>query len=289
MKKIFAIILVLCIFSSFGSVNTLAAQESSLKAQYATVAPTIDGEIDEIWGTTEEIRVVENPGFAYGYAKILWTEDTLYLLADVFDETIDVGENSTSNQACFWVSETGSNNDEYFEVCDWNLSINQAGVFEYYSGVDMEQIITYAVKTNTRGYVVEIAVPVQTEDYNYVEGAKIGFCLSVEDDVDGDNERDSVVATQQDINYWSYPKDIYAIALVKQDNSTTGNSDMPKDEDDIQEEDISGNSTPSNDITTGEDDAKTKNEGCGSSITGGALIMIPTLVGMAFVFKKKED
>lgn len=215
MKKILATIMALFVVLSFDSFTAAAAVDSGSTAQYATVAPVIDGKIDAVWEDTDKVDAFYGSDLTYanGYAKILWKEDTLYLMAVITDSTVYVGDNNTANQACFWVSETASNAQEYAGG-DWNMSINQAGVYDYYSGINLGSTASYASEITATGYVVEVAVPIQTEFYAYDADARIGFCLSVEDDVDGDNERDHVCASQ-DQNYWSVPANLYTITLVK--------------------------------------------------------------------------
>lgn len=225
MKKIFAIFLTFLVACSM-SVTVVQASvfddldgewwndelENGAFIPYASTAPAIDGEIDGVWETAPKIKSYfgQTQDFAYGYAKLLWSENTLYLLAVIFDDSVDVGEDNTANEACFWVSEESSGGD--YGGGNWNISLNQAGVYEYYSGDNLETIATYTSKITADGYVVELAVPVQTNGYKYEVGAVLGFCLSVEDDVDGDNERDSVCATQSE-NYWSYADSLQEFTL----------------------------------------------------------------------------
>ena len=229
----------LCILTTLGSATAFAASknESAFTAQYATVAPIIDGEIDEIWDTTVAITASFDsvPQFAYGYAKVLWTEDKLYLMADIHDSTVDVSDRNTANQACFWVSETASDHTEYFAPEDSNFSINQAGVYGYYSGINLGEIATYAARITDYGYVVEIVVPVQKPSYSYYPGAKIGFCLSVEDDANSDDDRDNVCASQTE-NYWSYPASLRQLTLLGDNipsNDSMGNTDPAPNDNNI--------------------------------------------------------
>jgi len=183
-------------------------------AQYAKVVPNIDGEIDDVWNTTDAIYASygADTEHANGYAKILWTENTLYLMAVVNDTTTNVGSDNTANQACFWVSETASFAQQYGGG-DWNVSINQDGVYDYYSGINLGDIASYSSKITDSGYVVELAVPIQTESFNYSNNAKIAFAISIEDDVDGDNSRDFVCASQV-ADYWSNAARLNRITLV---------------------------------------------------------------------------
>lgn len=219
MNKTLAIIMTLCVLFSIGTFTVSATEDdaAAVTAQYATTKPTIDGDIDEIWNSTPSIYATFDvaEGFAQGYAKILWTEDTLYFLADITDSDTDVGVDNTANEACFWVSETKSANESYTDSAeDWNVSINQSGTYEYYSGENLDGKATWAAKLTANGYVVEMAVPRQGRLTDYKAEDRIGFALSIEDDANGDNERDNVCATTE-TRYWSDPSSLAEIVLVK--------------------------------------------------------------------------
>lgn len=211
MKRILALTAILFLISIFSI--CAFADTGDFTAMYASTAPIIDGEIDEIWEETPMIIAIYggSPDFAHGYAKLLWNEDTLYLMAQVFDSTLDVGDDNIANQACFWVSETCNRSEEY-TYGDWGVFINQAGVYEHYSLTDFDNIET-AVKITDDGYVAELCVPIQNPSLKYSTGAKIGFCISIEDDVDGDNVRDHYCDSQKQ-DYWSVPYNLKAATLI---------------------------------------------------------------------------
>ena len=64
------------------------------EAQYTATAPTIDGQLDDLWETTEKWysngHYNEATGQAYGYTSMLWDAGHLYLLAVVNDDTIEM-------------------------------------------------------------------------------------------------------------------------------------------------------------------------------------------------------
>lgn len=64
--------------------EALQTQEVHAQASYASTAPVIDGEIDDIWDTTERLWSYgdynQATGQAYGSARLLWDEGNLYLL-----------------------------------------------------------------------------------------------------------------------------------------------------------------------------------------------------------------
>lgn len=222
MKKLLFLFLSLVIFSGWSVSAFFDPDIDSRAAYYAAEAPVIDGDIDEIWGTATAIHTLfeMDLDYAYGYAKVLWREDALYFLAVVYDTTLNsISANSTTNLVNFWVSETKSEENAYGVLPgDWYLPVNQAGHSYTYAGLSMEGRATYQAKVypdldGNPGYVVEAMVKTQTESHTYEEGQFIGFCISIDDDADGDNIRDSYCNTQGSGAYWSNPSVLVKMEL----------------------------------------------------------------------------
>ncbi len=269
MKKFLAIILALCIILSVNAFTAFATEDdSALTANYATTKPVIDGTIDDVWNTTQPIDTIFDvmESYAHGYAKILWTEDTLYLLADITDSTTNVGIDNTANQACFWVSETRSSNESFSDSAeDWNISVNQSGTYDYYSGINLEGKASWAAKLTNKGYVVEIAVPRQGRSSNYNANDKIGFGFSVEDDTSTDDERDNVCASL-DTRYWSNPSVLAEITLIKNSIAeTTPNSTATQNNTSTP----SNTATPDNNVTPSITDNQDNDVTPGNSVIPG--------------------
>lgn len=66
----------------------------------------------------------------------------------------------------------------------------------------------------TSAYIVEVKVVIQTEGYTYAAGSTIGFGISIDDDADGDNVRDSYCTTENGGAYWTTPSVLTALTLV---------------------------------------------------------------------------
>ena len=89
MKKIVSVLLLCAMLMSLvvvSSVSVSAEGETETPAAprtgaYASIKPTIDGEIDEIWETAQEIAL----GSTTSYTKMLWDETGVYLLGVVKD------------------------------------------------------------------------------------------------------------------------------------------------------------------------------------------------------------
>lgn len=233
MAMLFALVLLSILMASTMTVG--AASDGT--AAYATEVPVIDGDIDAVWDTTEKLEALaqEDYNYAYGYAQILWREDALYFLAFVVDETIaENSEDSTTNLVNFWVSETHSMEESYGLIPgDWYLPVNHAGNTYTYAGFSMEGRAEYAAKVypdyespegKVGAYVVEVKVAVQTENFSFSGDSHIGFSLSIDDDVDGDNVRDWYCTTQAEGSYWSMPWVLDRVTLLSAPNQETESS-----------------------------------------------------------------
>ncbi|MBQ3859824.1 MAG: hypothetical protein II779_04790, partial [Clostridia bacterium] len=213
-----------------------APVDADATAAYAAKIPVIDGDIDDIWNTTEAMEAImyENQewtvedlvdmGFATGYTKVLWREDTLYLLAVITDATMDSDAKSTTNGINFWVSETFSGNSDFNQAPgDWHIFCNADGGTNYYTGnKDVYNQAEMAAVRTSDGYIVEAAVPVLTADFEYSAGHKIGYNISVDDDSDADNNRDTFTSWQDYSGraYWSDPSTLNEVALVAEGSSS---------------------------------------------------------------------
>ncbi len=213
-----------------GTANTTALIDADAYAAYATKKPQIDGIVDDIWDTTEAMYalVYENDQWtltdlkdidvATGYTKVLWTEDTLYLLAVIDDVTMDSDAQSTTNGINFWVSETYSEQTDFNQVPgDWHIFCNADGGTNYYTGnKDVYTQAEMAADRTADGYIVEVAVPVLTENFTYSANHKIGYNISVDDDADADNSRDTFTTwqTYDGRAYWSDPSTLNTVALL---------------------------------------------------------------------------
>lgn len=189
-------------------------------AAYAHTAPVIDGYSEAIWETVPTSTTYSHyeEGQAYSSFQLLWDEGHLYFFATVFDETISCCEsNSVANGINFWVSETNSQKDSFnLEPGDWHIFCNQDGKTNYYTGnPEAQKKATLATQIGDGYYTVECAMPLLTEGFALTEGHIIGFDVSVDDDVDGDNVRDKY-ATWADLgNYWEYTHDLANVKLVR--------------------------------------------------------------------------
>jgi endo-1,4-beta-xylanase len=182
-------------------------------APFATTAPTIDGNIDDIWSTAEEIIPAEVHGddtMCTGYIKLLWTQDALYVLEVIKDSTMPEAANGTSsaNSVDLWFSEKNTQTDSYdTDDGDYHICVNSNGVTCTYTGnLAVYDVIEYKTNPTSDGYVTEIKIPFITIA-PAAQGHVIGFNISLNDDFDNDDSRDSYSTWMpqegQDGYYWS--------------------------------------------------------------------------------------
>ena len=235
-RKLFA--LLNCIFMlSVMAVTVSAYPLASLvhgEAQYTAVAPTIDGQLDDIWESADKWysdgHYDETTGQAYGYTSILWDGGNLYLLAVVNDTTIEqCGADSHTNGVNFWVSETNSNYSTYKNrVGDYHIFCNSGGnVGNYHDDQYILDAAAVAVQVYDGYYVVECAVPVQTEGLTLHNGKLIGYEVSIDDDFEGDNVREHYCNLEDLGDYWTEPKGLANIKLVGGEEITNSTAVSP--------------------------------------------------------------
>lgn len=229
MKKTFisAMIVVAVILSM--AVSSLAVTST---ASYATTAPVIDGVIDSIWDTTEAQHTVDGSRdtelCADGYTKILWDETALYFLAVITDSTmVNSSDDSCTNGVNFWVSENNTESDSFdSEIGDWLYFCSSNGITQfdadklYIDNAAPYQVALKACVATDDGYIVEVKIPYCSK-ITPSAGHIIGYTCSIDDEQDGDGERDEYCYTARDVenngsanNYWSATKALGEVELI---------------------------------------------------------------------------
>ena len=209
MRKFIALSIIALLISSV----ILWSVCGGLYRAFATTAPTIDGNIDDIWSTAEEIIPAEVHGddtMCTGYIKLLWTQDALYVLEVIKDSTMPEAANGTSsaNSVDLWFSEKNTQTDSYdTDDGDYHICVNSNGVTCTYTGnLAVYDVIEYKTNPTSDGYVTEIKIPFITIA-PAAQGHVIGFNISLNDDFDNDDSRDSYSTWMpqegQDGYYWS--------------------------------------------------------------------------------------
>ena len=201
------------------------------EAMYTAVAPTIDGQLDEMWESAAKWytngHYDETTGQAYGYTSIMWDQGNLYLLAVVTDGTIEHCQpDSHTNGVNFWVSEMNSNYTTYDKMeGDYHIFCNSSGnLGNYHEQQYILDEAEVAAAVYEGYYVVECAVPVQTEVLKLRTGKLIGYEVSIDDDCDGDNIREHYCNLQDIGSYWNEPKGLANVKLVGGEENDTSAS-----------------------------------------------------------------
>lgn len=205
MKKIFSILLAVSMAVSLTVAISANTTGETSTASYATVAPVIDGQIDEIWNHTARQTIAIPDDFEYditgGYTSLLWDESGYYLLAVVEDMSLTENDLEARNSVDFWFSEANTKTDSFStDPGDWHFCKSSDGTECYYTGNEnVYKVAKSAVTTSVDGYIVELYVPYLGAKAPAL-GTKIGYTVSFNDDVDNDGERDGYV-------FWSVPED----------------------------------------------------------------------------------
>lgn len=195
------------------------------KAGYASELPIIDGEIDAIWANSEEIETLYSGDewdpelCASGYAKILWTESHVYMLAVVKDDTLPEIDDGARNGVDFWMSELDTMTDNYdSDAGDWIYCLSSTGTEVHYTGNDLVYSSSLkAIKLTSDGYIIEIMLPWMSKT-SMSEGHIIGFTFAINDDADLDGDRDTYcfsAINREDYSFWTKTLSLGHVELVK--------------------------------------------------------------------------
>lgn len=181
---LFSILLVTGIYANGGKEN-----HDILKILKASCSPDIDGELDEIWMSTENIPVerrVKGSQSAtwldsFVFFRIMWDEQNIYLYVTVYDDELstDYGDDWEKDGLEFFFDGDNSknslsrgfdNNDRHFRWIYGQSAANQgAGLNE---GV---------FKITDYGFVFETAIPQSALNFDLKEENLIGFDLQYND------------------------------------------------------------------------------------------------------------
>ncbi len=168
---------------------------------------TIDGIADEAdWADALEITPEEKYSLpmATGTAKILWSEEGLYVFANIKDSAISPGETEagdkyTSDSIEIYIDQNNSKGTTY-DSNDGQFRINAgSGDLSGYGGIDDDlgddafvnaKNIEYKVVMTDEGYAIEVLI--KFTEVTPTEGAVIGFDFQINDDSDANNTRDGI-------------------------------------------------------------------------------------------------
>ncbi|MDQ0114108.1 endo-1,4-beta-xylanase [Paenibacillus harenae] len=155
--------------------------------------PVIDGSIDPIWNGSNSFmtdRWVAGTSGASANVRTLWDDGRLYVLAEVTDSLL------SKRSANAWEQDSV---EIYVDPNNGKTSVYEPGDGQYRVNFDNEQsvnsstlgenLVSATTKT-TNGYIVEASIA--WPDAAPQPGNVIGFDVQVNNDQDGDGDRDSV-------------------------------------------------------------------------------------------------
>ena len=194
MKKCISILFVLAMMLSLavaGTVGTSAYSDidhSKYYGCYATTAPTVDGEIDEIWSTTIPMYFTND---TWGYVKMLWREDAVYLLADITGTTanyVDLFVTTKGYDKNWAYSWSGENGCHYFRCKkdeDSSRENYDASTIWYLAAATRATDATAKAipKADGNGFVAEVKIPLGANDATVQIDSTIGFGAQINGDM----------------------------------------------------------------------------------------------------------
>jgi endo-1,4-beta-xylanase len=185
-------------------------------AKYGT--PVIDGEIDEIWNTTEEI---ETKAVAMGSldknatakVRVLWDENYLYVLAIVKDPVLNKDNSNPWEQDSVEIFIDENNHKTgYYEDDDAQFRVNYMNEQTFGTGGSAARFKT-AVKLIEGGYIVEAAIKWKT--IKPTPNTVIGFNIQV-NDANEKGQRVGIISWSDPTNNsWQDPSKFGNLRLVK--------------------------------------------------------------------------
>jgi endo-1,4-beta-xylanase len=143
---------------------TLIEPLSYLEVAQVAAAPAIDGTVDAAWAASTPVttaKQVSGTSGATASVRTLWKDDTLYVLAEVADPTIDVtGSDPWIQDSVEIYVDPGNAKNGGYRADDMQLRISATNVLSFGTGDEAAQRarVQTATKTVAGGYVVEAAI-----------------------------------------------------------------------------------------------------------------------------------
>ncbi|PFG44199.1 endo-1,4-beta-xylanase [Isoptericola jiangsuensis] len=188
-------------WNSPGTTGTLTLVEELSFARVAetTTVPVVDGDVDAVWSGVDTLTTAKNvqgSDGAQATVRTLWADDTLYVLAEVADPTVDVSASDP------WVQDSveifldaGNAKNGSYQADDTQIRISAENAVSFGTGDPDEQAarVESATTLTDGGYLVEASV---TLDGQGGAGTFHGLDLQV---------NDATAGTRTGITSWADP------------------------------------------------------------------------------------
>ncbi|MCK0117885.1 endo-1,4-beta-xylanase [Isoptericola sp. S6320L] len=167
---------------------TLLEELSHVEVVEAAAAPTVDGEVDDVWTAANAVTTaqrVEGTDGAVGSFCTLWADGALYVLAEVEDPAVDVsGSDPWIQDSVEVFVDAGNAKNGGYRAEDTQIRVSAENEVSFGTGDAAEQAarVTSATSLTEDGYLVELAVDLL--DQGGV-GTFHGLDLQVNDATDG--------------------------------------------------------------------------------------------------------
>ncbi|MCM0641218.1 endo-1,4-beta-xylanase [Cellulomonas wangsupingiae] len=148
---------------------TLVEELSYLEVGQATAAPTVDGDVDDVWADAEAVtsaKQVSGTATAVGEFRTLWSDDTLYVLAEITDPDIDVtGSDPWIQDSVEIYVDAGNYKNGAYRAEDTQIRISAENVVSFGTGDEAAQRarVESATTRTDEGYLVELSVDLLDE------------------------------------------------------------------------------------------------------------------------------
>ncbi|MGG1514444.1 sugar-binding protein [Paenibacillus oryzisoli] len=165
----------------------------SKSATAAKGTPVIDGQIEDVWSTTEGFQALYLSDYTrpapLATVRLLWGEHNLYVLAEVKDDNLNAtGGNLWEHDSMeFFVDENDAKTTS-FQSDDRHYRVNYLNLKSGGTNVTPD-IFTSATSVVDGGYIIEAALPLTS--ITGAVGSIIGFDAGASDDSNYDGIRDN--------------------------------------------------------------------------------------------------
>ena len=183
--------------------------------------------MDSAWDSCPSFDIFRSGAAITAVGRVMWDTQYLYVLVDVSDDTPyalspepEVGTKSgigvKNDSVDIWINWNDKDSVTYssYEATHFLIDRNNyiGTSFPEWSDVTA---VTHAVMADNDHYVAEVAIPLSSA-VDIDNWPQLGFNISVNDDDDGDNERETYITWLNSGNaYWTSPSGMFPVYVVE--------------------------------------------------------------------------